>query len=527
MKDKNTGIFAALVILLILSLLLYGVYTGHRTLDIIHAAWVKERAGETFSTDSTLQKAVTYCDSPMHFWLSPSHRIQSHYLLGCAYCDLGKIPAAIETWNQGIDVFNAFSMERDYATIAAMYARLADAYGMIALTEQRLQALDMFAHFSLLADDTTACKHARIAHELTIIHQAVDSLDFARAAKLIRKVEHSSWDHDIHNSTSSEYAVYYLDKGKYYLGIERLDSAELWLRHSIAAEELQTDALRCMIRLFARKQDADSLATYALKLDSVLTIHSGDPRMSASAQAVSTLNYSRHQREIHTRGKAIRRMKVCLFTVIAATVACLLYYRHRQRTHEQEIKRVIDDFMHTRRELTATKHEAEVLRGTLPRLQQVQQLLDGKERRIGQLESLLENYQSRIGHTVPENDNDALMQSDIVGMLRRICQMQIHRENGVVHKEEPRACTEGEWQELMHALQTYHYSLFYALTIEKRLPRLQMRVCILSRLGFYVSEIATLLATTTQNVSNARSRAAKRLFDSSDTSLLDTNLIKL
>lgn len=526
MKNKKEKLFAALIVL-ILSLLSYEAYTGHRTLTIIHMAWAKEKTGETFTTDSTLRKAVAYCDNPIHFWLSPSYRIQSHYLLGCAHRDLGEIAPAIETWEHGIEVFRTFSMERDYTTIAAMYARLAEAYGMLDLMEQRLQALDNLAHFSLLAGDTAACNHARIAHELTIIHQAVGSLHFVRAGKLMEKVERGSWFPDIYGVTSSEHATYYLDKGKYYLGILRLDSAELWLRHSMTVEELRQDALYSMIRLWAIKPDTDSLTKYVLQLDSIDTTWGGDSRVSAGAQAMTMLNYSRHQREISTREKAIRRMRVSVFGIIVATVACMLYYRYRQRTHEREMKRIIDDYMRTRRELTATKREVEVLRGSMPHLQQVQQMLDEKECRIAQLERLLDNYKTHIGHTVPENDNEALMQSDIVILLRHICQMQIHRVNGVVQKEEPRACTESEWHDLMRAVQTYHYSLYYALTMEKRLPRLQLRVCILSRLGFYVSEIACLLATTTQNVSNARSRAAKRLFDSSDTSLLDSKLIDI
>lgn len=42
--------------------------------------------------------------------------------------------------------------------------------------------------------------------------------------------------------------------------------------------------------------------------------------------------------------------------------------------------------------------------------------------------------------------------------------------------------------------------------------------------GFKTNEMAILMNTSEQSVSNARARAVKRLFDSHDTTLLDTRL---
>ena len=125
---------------------------------------------------------------------------------------------------------------------------------------------------------------------------------------------------------------------------------------------------------------------------------------------------------------------------------------------------------------------------------------------------------------MPDNDEEGLMNAAIVQQLRAICHIQTVKENGIIRTVNPRACTSSEWQELFSTIKKMHYSLYYLITMEKPLPKLQYRVSVLSRLHFNTNEMASLIGTSDQNVSNARSRAVKRLFDSNDTTLLDSRL---
>lgn len=128
---------------------------------------------------------------------------------------------------------------------------------------------------------------------------------------------------------------------------------------------------------------------------------------------------------------------------------------------------------------------------------------------------------------LPVKDEKSLLGSDIVLLLKEICQVRSEKKNGVIKILQPRACDSKEWSRLLEVIKLYHYRFFYFITVIKPLPRLQLKVCILSRLGFYVSDIAVILGTTIQNVSNARSKAVRTLFEMDDTQLLDILLSEL
>ncbi len=127
----------------------------------------------------------------------------------------------------------------------------------------------------------------------------------------------------------------------------------------------------------------------------------------------------------------------------------------------------------------------------------------------------------------PVKDEKSLLGSEIVLLFKEICQVRSEKKNGVIKILQPRACDSKEWSRLLEVIKLYHYRFYYFITVIKPLPRLQLKVCILSRLGFYVSDIAVILGTTIQNVSNARSKAVRTLFEMDDTQLLDVLLSEL
>ena len=52
------------------------------------------------TSDSLLKEATAYFDSHG----TPNERLRAHYLLGCAYRDMGESPRAIETWHDAVTV---------------------------------------------------------------------------------------------------------------------------------------------------------------------------------------------------------------------------------------------------------------------------------------------------------------------------------------------------------------------------------------------------------------------------------------
>ncbi|MBR0263766.1 MAG: hypothetical protein IJQ60_07775, partial [Prevotella sp.] len=84
-----------------------------------------------------------------------------------------------------------------------------------------------------------------------------------------------------------------------------------------------------------------------------------------------------------------------------------------------------------------------------------------------------------------------------------------------------------EWKKLIELVGIHYHRFYIFITIDHQLSNQEYRVCILSRLQFETSEIATLLGTSLPAISNARKSIAAKLFQLESAIDLDTELMKL
>ena len=87
--------------------------------------------------------------------------------------------------------------------------------------------------------------------------------------------------------------------------------------------------------------------------------------------------------------------------------------------------------------------------------------------------------------------------------------------------------TEAEWKQLADAFAHYVPSFTATIANEKQLSEQEWRVCLLQYLDFSTGEAAILLDTTSQAVTNAKSRANQKLFSEEKASTLGRNLKKI
>jgi hypothetical protein len=85
------------------------------------------------------------------------------------------------------------------------------------------------------------------------------------------------------------------------------------------------------------------------------------------------------------------------------------------------------------------------------------------------------------------------------------------------------AANEKDWIKVNDVVSS-NLSDFYVKISQSELTKQELRTCILIRLGFIPSEIATLLNTTKQRISNIRISINKKLFHQSGTSGLDEQI---
>ena len=363
--------------------------------------------------------------------------------------------------------------------------------------------------------------HEAVRTYPTPITVAVENEQYQRARKMMNEYEQLSGlfaaDGFFTDTTRAQYHSF---KGHYYLGIHEIDSAELQFRHIMPNRPLAIDAYRGLIAVYREKGNNDSVQKYSILFEKQAVELLQHTRQMAIAQTKGMYDYSRQEKIAQEQSvKAQQRGYIIIGTLVLMLVLAILFAKTRKRRKLQLIQ-TTNAYLQTQKEIASIQEELTFLRNHCQNLEGAQVLLKSKEAQMQQMEDMLERYKERLGYPICENDQEALNNAEIVQHLHEICQMQSSKENGILKVVSPRACEEAEWQELFAAIKKYHYSFYHRITTVTHLPKLQYKVCVLTRLGFTPTEMAILLDTTIQNISNARSKLVRRLFNSSETTLL-------
>lgn len=87
--------------------------------------------------------------------------------------------------------------------------------------------------------------------------------------------------------------------------------------------------------------------------------------------------------------------------------------------------------------------------------------------------------------------------------------------------------TEEEWQELSLVVSKYFPFIYNKMCNCEKLSRLEMRVCILTRLRFTNKEMTILLNSSASSISNIRQKVNERLFGGKSSKTLFDNMVNL
>ena len=139
-----------------------------------------------------------------------------------------------------------------------------------------------------------------------------------------------------------------------------------------------------------------------------------------------------------------------------------------------------------------------------------------KQEEIAALQDILREYREKYEKYNLLDKEKMLMESDIVV---RFMEMSKPKRNHIDPVEE-------DWQELYDVLLQYKPLLFERIRKGKLSPQ-EFQICILAYLGIDNTAIAFLINTTTKNVSNAKQKINRKLFDDKRASTLFSNLLNI
>jgi transcriptional regulator len=515
----------------------------------LHRQNAVNKTSDKFTSDSLCQVLVHYFDRHGNV----NERVLAHYLLGRAYTDMGEAPMAISKYQDAIDAADTTVANFNYRTLSNVYAQMADLYHYQFLLTNEIEARKKASLYAFRANqplwgiynqDVSAGAYillnkkdsAEIILKSTLeqyrehgytqralfsskvlMHLYTDPPQrLAEAKVLMDKFEAESELFDEHHELPPSQHQYYYYKGKYYEGINRLDSAEYYYRkiHRPKMSFLDQDPMyKGLLSVFTKRHQADSIAKYAklycMANDSSIALKDRD----VVAQMTATYNYSRLQKEAHEN--EVKAYKTLLGLVIAAAVAVLalvaafLVWKRFRRKYQQEI-------MQLKTEYANASYEYEENLRELQLLESAHQENESERKRL--LDENVE-LQSRIHELQKEK-----------AISRNLSASALFAEEPIVKRfheiaVQPLAnVKEEEWVELTDTFANSYPDLFLDLCQYCNTPQ-SIRVCMLTVMGLGNNEQANLLGTTSSRISNVKLALNKALFNESSSRTLNKNLL--
>ena len=515
----------------------------------LHRQNAVNKTSDKFTSDSLCQVLVHYFDRHG----SVNERVLAHYLLGRAYTDMGDAPMAISKYQDAIDAADTTATDFNYNTLSCAYSQMADLYRQQLLLSNEIEARRKASHYAFCADqiqwglydqilsagayillnkkDSAEIilksalehyrKHGYTQHALRFSKKLMylytePPQRLAEAKALMDKFEAESDLFDEKHELPPSQHQYYYYKGKYYEGINKLDSAEYYYRKTCRPGMTPVDQdpmYSGLLSVFTKRHQADSIAKYArlycMANDSSIALKDRD----AVAQMSALYNYNRLEKEAH--GNEVKAYKTLLGLIIAAAVAVLalvaafLVWKRFRRKYQQEI-------MQLKTEYANASYEYEENLRELQLLESAHQENESERKRL--LDENVE-LQSRIRELQKEKAISRNLSASALFAEEPI--VKRFHEIGVQPLENVK---EEEWAELTDTFANSYPDLFLDLCQYCNTPQ-SIRVCMLTVMGLGNNEQANLLGTTSSRISNVKLALNKALFNESSSRTLNKNLL--
>lgn len=541
----------------------------------------QNKADVTFTSDSVAKVLVDFFDSRG----TTNERMQAYYLLGRAYSDMGEAPRAISSYQGAIDAADTTTADFDFYTLSCVYSQMATVfYRQLLLTneiEARKKAsyyafrankpmwgiynIDMIAGTYILMNKKDSAEiilksvleqyrkygftQQALRSSRTLIHLYTDSPQRLTEAKvLMDQFEAESELFDEQHELPPTQQKYYEYKGKYYEGINKLDSAEFYYRKIYRPQMSYTSQdpmYRGLLSVFSKRHQADSIAKYArlycMANDSSIALKD----QNIVAQMTASYNYNRLQKEAHdTEVKAYRIMIGLIITgllLCILSITGILLWKSSRRKIERlkaEFADATDKYDDNIRELRLLErtHKA-VISSIQHELEEVQDKSSNFREKYTKAQQTIsqinQDYESEKSRLLSENDVlrkriNELQQEEIISKhlitSASFTDKVIVKRIREVSNKPLASITEGEWNELVLAFSNCYPTLYRDLSVYCNTPQ-NIRVCILTALGIGGDEQANMLKTTKQRISNIKSTLNKTLFNEASSRTLRRNLV--
>ena len=536
---------------IVLVLLLF-TSCGHRSREMSEALLRAEEMNRNYQSMDTLKGMEQVADYYRPLLGRSQRYMRALYMLGCVYRDRGDAPMALHYYQDAVSQADTTDADCDFHTLCRIYGQMSvlyqrqrsprleleaerKAYGAAMKAKDTLAAISYYecmagAYYAMGKKDTALAivenaislytkknERASAAAEMGVASDFyIENNDFKRADSLLKQYEAYSGFFDKNGKITPGRESYYYTKGLYYQGVQKLDSAIYFYRKllnpRLDIEDVEM-GYKGLTSIYHKLGVADSVfkysELYAQANDSANIIHSADEITRTQA----LYNYSESQRVAAEKSAEANRYKFLLLISVATFMlfAHLInrYIKKQKRLKGEEMAAVNAKYADTLEQYETAQKEFDALR------QSSEQFLKKKQQDIEQLQEALAQYQEDKVNPTNWGLERSLLEGDIVKELRRLA----------ARAQMP---TDLQWQALHATVSKYHPNFYKEVNDpQHHLTEKEVNVCMLIKLRFIPTEIATLLDLTKQRVSNMRRSINHKLFREEVAKTLDSNIRRL
>ena len=500
----------------------------------------QNKAGVIFSSDSLAKELVNYFDGHG----STNEQMQAHYLLGRAYSDMGEAPQAINSFLDAIETADTTAVDFDFYTLSCVYSQMADLYHQLLLLTNEIETRRKASHYAFRANqplwgiydqDVSAGAYILMNKKDSaeiILKSALDQYRkygysqqalrssrvlmhiytespqrLAEAKALMDQFEAESELFDEHHELPPSQRQYYYYKGRYYEGINKLDSAEYYYRKISRSnmKAAQKDPMyRGLLSVFQKRHQADSIAKYAQLYCEVNDSSIAKKDQELTAQMASLYNYNRYRKEALEKENAAleaqnRLLYLCIFVALGLLVLVYIGKKILKWRKEKLL------------ELKSRSQVVEMLQNEVSQHER-------EKTQMAEEKSLL----AQENHTLKEEIGQMKIRENAIASENLSDEPIVKQINELAQK--PRTMTQEEWQLLTKAFARYCPQLLSDLRLHKA-NRVMTRVCMLSALNVRHNEQAALLDMTKQEVTNAKTAVNLKLFNQNSSRDINQNIV--
>ena len=490
----------------------------------------QNHSGQPMLNDTLAEALVAYFDRHGN----ANERMRAKYILGRTYADMGELPRALETYYQAADCADTTASDCDFAKLSRIHAQSADIFHKQIQPRSELKELRLAEYYAKKGNDTLmaiecyawqirAYKYLGLHDSVIFIAERSSNLfdmygwkdrsvqvlandlsslikkgEIVKARKQISQYEISSGFFNADGEIAKGREIFYYLKGKYYLAINQIDSAELLFRKLLLKDKRinsQIAANKGLLEVYEKRAISDSIAkfakiSYALN-DSAYLLS----EMENVQKLQASYNYNHHKQLAEQSKREAERSRIIFISLTAFLLlsggVTFAFYRSKKQKKLAEYRQNIESLSKIQSELQELCGDD----GDVPAL------IARKNQEINYLQSQISEFQKRQTEKDKANLENRLVLSTIVLHLNDLL-----KENPVC------PASRDEILQITNLINEQIPGFYHTLNTPKVLRPVEYEVCMLIRCHFKPSAIGKLLNLDDAYVSNLRRRILHKVF---------------